>query len=179
MREWCSNCLHARQTLWSQWKKAMHCLFCMQPACCLILHPFSFIYHCAWEAGRLICSSVCGFCHFFIIARCQNVASPHLLFAWLPLEFMRKDESKTIFLGYWKGRRFILICMACGETETALGMKRRIFEWRGAICFSGKGIAYPLVGSEMFMFWKSTYSPVFLNIRSATWMHPWSGSAQY
>ena len=52
----------------------------------------------------------------------------------------------------WKGRRFILICMACGETETALGMKRRIFEWRGAICFSGKGIAYPLVGSEMFMF---------------------------
>lgn len=65
------------KTWWSQWKEAVHRLFCMQPACCLIRHPLPFIYHCAWETRRLFAPLSVAPVIFFLTARCQNVVSPH------------------------------------------------------------------------------------------------------
>lgn len=48
-------------------------------AACLLLDPSSIPFHLSLCMGsrKALCFSVCGFCHFFIIAHCQNVVSPH------------------------------------------------------------------------------------------------------
>lgn len=98
-------------------------------ACSLLLPDLSSIpFHLGLCMGsrEALCSSVCDFCHFFyycILSKC--CLSLHVPFACLPLEFVLKDESKPIFLGYWKGRRFILTCAWPVETQ------RSHWGWRG------------------------------------------------
>lgn len=87
------------KTWWSQWKEAVHRLFCMQPACCLIRHPLPFIYHCAWEARRLFAPLSVAPVIFFIMAHCQNVVSPHT--SLLPVclwNLCWKTKAKPSFL---------------------------------------------------------------------------------
>lgn len=94
-----TSCL-LTQTLWSlvEWSHTLSVLH----AALLLHNPSSIPFHPSLCMGsrETLCFSVWGFCHLFIIAYCQNVVSPlyHLPFACLPLEFLLKDKSRTVFL---------------------------------------------------------------------------------
>lgn len=77
------------------------CALSVLHAACLLPDPSSSPFYLSLCMGsrEALCSSLCGFCHFFIIADCQNVVSSHT--SLLPVSlwnFCWKMKAKPSFL---------------------------------------------------------------------------------
>lgn len=116
------------------------CALSLLHAACLLPDPSSIPFHLSLCMGsrEALCSSVCGFCHFFIIAHCQNVVSPHT--SLLPVSLWTlcwKTNAKTSFLAtkkaegsFWHVRGLWRHRDHTGEEEENIWVERsHLFLW--------------------------------------------------
>lgn len=177
--DWCSNCIHTLQYLVVpvEWGSALPVLHAA--CCCLICHPFPFIWDCAWEAGRLFAPLSVASVIFFIIAYCQNVVSPYT--SLLPVSpwnlcwkmkanpsFLATEKAEGLFWhvhGPWRHRDHT------GDEEVNIWAERsHLFLW----------LEYSLPSCGLWeVYLLKEHLSSCLSKPPTTWMHLWPTPAHY
>lgn len=153
----CSNCMHTLQYLVVPVERGSALSVLHAACCCLICHPFPFICDCAWEAGRLFAPLSVASVIFLLLYTVKTLSLPIPPFCLSPFGICAERWKQTHLSWLLKRQKvYSDVCMAHRDTEITLGMKRWVFGWRKAICFSDYSIVYLLVGSGRFTYWKNT-----------------------
>lgn len=136
--DWCSNCMHTLQYLVVPVERGSALPVLHAACCCLICHPFPFIWDCAWEAGRLFAPLSVASVIFFYYCTLSKCCLPPPPFCLFPFGICAERWKQTHLSWLLKRQKvYSDMCMARGDTEITLWMKRWIFGQREAICFSG------------------------------------------